>query len=76
MADSSAAEDGGTIATAPRNKHTSNPIIHFVLFICNSSLSMVVVVIVVTVRVFVIVTMVVIAIVPVVVMMGTPNPLQ
>ena len=28
-------KDGGTITTAVRNKHTSNSIIHFILFICN-----------------------------------------
>jgi hypothetical protein len=69
MTGASAAKDGETITTAVRNKHTSNPIIHFILFICNPSLSMVFVVIVATVMVFVIVTVVVIAIVKVVVMM-------
>jgi hypothetical protein len=33
MAGSSAAEDGGTITTAARNKHTSNPIHLFIVFI-------------------------------------------
>jgi hypothetical protein len=66
MAGSSAAGDGETIATTVRNKQTSNPIIHFVLFICNPSLSAVFAVIPITVTVFVIVTMVVIAIVTVV----------
>jgi hypothetical protein len=33
MAGSSAAEDGGTITTAVRNKHTSNPIHLFIVFI-------------------------------------------
>ena len=59
MAGSVAAEDGGTIATAARNKHTTNPI-HFILFICNPSLSTVFAVIPITVTVFVIVTTVLI----------------
>jgi hypothetical protein len=33
MAGLSAAEDGGTITTAVRNKHTSNPIHLFMVFI-------------------------------------------
>jgi hypothetical protein len=33
MAGASAAEDSGTITTAARNKHTSNPIHLFIVFI-------------------------------------------
>jgi len=73
MAGVSAAEDGGTITTAVRNKHTSNPIIHFIFFICNPCLSAVFAVIPITVTVFCIVTTVVIMAVTVVVTTWTPN---
>ncbi|MGB7573028.1 MAG: hypothetical protein WBN53_04140 [Thermodesulfobacteriota bacterium] len=71
MAGSSAAEDGGTIITTVRNKHTSNPIIHFTLFICNSSLSVVFAVIVITVLIMT--ATVLITAVTVVVTTWTPN---
>ena len=73
MAGSSAAEDSGTITTAVRNKHTSNPI-HFILLICNPSLFTVFAAIVITITVFVIVVPVVIMAVTVVVTTWTPNP--
>jgi uncharacterized membrane protein len=72
MAGSSWAEDGGTITTAARNKHTTNPI-HFILFICNPSLFTVFAVIPITVTVFVIVTTILIMAVTVVVTRWTPN---
>ena len=65
MAGASAAEDGGTITTAARNKHTANPI-HFIPFICNSSLStmflVLVVATVISIMVFVITITVAIAV--------------
>ncbi len=73
MPGSSAAEDGGTIITAVRKKHTSNPIIHFILFICNPFLSAVFAVIPITITVFVIVTTVLIMAVTVVVTTWTPS---
>ena len=81
MAGASAAGDGETIAPVTRNKHTTNPI-HFILFICNSSLStmfvFLIVVTVITIMVFVITITVAIAVFTVTVVivttvMRTPN---
>src|SRR5512147_2411248 len=70
MAGSSAAEDSGTIATAARNKHTSNPI-HLILFICDPSLSTVFAVIVITVTLLVIMATVLITAVTLLVIVTT-----
>ena len=74
MAGASAAGDGGTITIAARNEHTTNPI-HFILFICNSSLStMFAILIVVTViMITVAIAVFTVTVVIVTTVMRTPN---